>query len=59
MFVNNELLWLPEIFVDGLFGFNTGWQVLADGTGASLTNTRKAYEMQVPSAINQATIASV
>ncbi len=46
MFVKNELLRLPKFFVEGLFGFNTGWQVLADGTGTSLTITRKAYEMQ-------------
>jgi hypothetical protein len=46
MFVKNKLLQLPKFFVEGLFGFNTGWQVLANGTGASLTITRKAYEMQ-------------
>ena len=46
MFVKNKLLRLPKFFVEGLFGFNTGWQVLANGTGASLTITRKAYEMR-------------
>ena len=46
MFVKNKLLRLPEFFVEGLFGFGAGWQVLANGTGASLTITRKAYEMR-------------
>ncbi len=46
MFVKNKLLRLPKFFVEGLFGFDAGWQVLTDGTGASLTITRKAYEMQ-------------
>jgi hypothetical protein len=46
MFVKNKLLRLPQFFAECLFGFETGWQVLADGTGASLTITRKAYEIQ-------------
>jgi hypothetical protein len=45
MFVKNELLRLPKFFVESLFGFDTGWQVLADGAGTSLTITRKVYEM--------------
>jgi hypothetical protein len=46
MFVKNKLLWLPKVFVESLFDFDTGWQILANGTGASLTITRKVYEMQ-------------
>jgi hypothetical protein len=46
MFVKEELLRLSKFFVESLFGFDTGWQVLANGTGASLAITRKAYEMQ-------------
>jgi hypothetical protein len=46
MFVKNKLLRLPEFFVEGLLGFDAGWQVLANGTGASLTITRKAYELR-------------
>jgi hypothetical protein len=45
MFVKNKLLRLPKFFVEGHFGFDAGWQVLANGTGASLAITRKAYEM--------------
>ncbi len=42
MSFSGSLRFLLRVF----FGFNTGWQLLADGTGASLTITRKAYEMQ-------------